>query len=116
VVLVATSLLTRIGVSLLKFGLRFLDCIQNLSSVPLVRSICSVRTSQATHYQTVELAFPLLLFFPRQRVALEIKRDLLQAECGRPEQSIKLAGLVFLVLHDEGVLLTEIRFAKICCR
>jgi hypothetical protein len=64
----------------------------------------------------VELALPLLLFFPRQCVALEIKRDLLQAECGRPEQSIKLAALVFLVLHDEGVLLTEIRFAKIRSR
>jgi hypothetical protein len=65
---------------------------------------------------TVERAVPLLLFFPRKRVALEIKRDLLQAECGRPEQSIKLAGLVFLVLHDEGVLLTEVRFSKLRSR
>ena len=74
----------------------------------------NVSTSQAT--QRWERVLPLLLFFPGQRVTLEIKRDLLQAECGRPEQSIKLAALVFLVLHDEGVLLTEIRFAKICCR
>ena len=69
-----------------------------------------------TSLSTVELALPLLLFFPRQRVALEIKRDLRQAECGRPEQSIELAASVLLVLHDEGVLLTEIRFAKIRCR
>jgi hypothetical protein len=49
-------------------------------------------------------------------VALEIKRDLLQAECGRPEQSIKLAALVFSVRHDESVLLPEIRFSKLCSR
>ena len=89
---------------------------QRTETVPLVRSTCNVSTSQATLYQRWERVLPLLLFFPRQRVALEIKRDLLQAECGRPEQSIKLAALVFLVLHDEGVLLTEIRFAKIRCR
>jgi hypothetical protein len=65
---------------------------------------------------TVERALPLLLFFPRKRPTLEIKRDLLQAECGRPEQSIKLAALVFLVLHDEGALLPEIRFSKLCSR
>jgi hypothetical protein len=76
----------------------------------------NVSTIQATHYQRWKRVLPLLLFFPRKRVALEIKRDLLQAECGRPEQSIKLAALVFLVLHDEGVLLTEICFAKIRCR
>jgi hypothetical protein len=34
---------------------------------------------------TVERALALLLFFPRKRPALEIKRDLLQAQCGRPE-------------------------------
>jgi hypothetical protein len=34
---------------------------------------------------TVERALPLHLFFSRKRPALEIKRDLLQAECGRPE-------------------------------
>jgi hypothetical protein len=116
VVRVATSLLTRIGVSLAEIGITFSRLHPKSFVSPLVRSTCGVRTSQATHYQTVELALPLLLFFPRQRVALEIKRDVLQAECGRPEQSIKLAALVFLVLHDEGVQLTEIRFAKICCR
>jgi hypothetical protein len=63
-----------------------------------------------------ERVLPLLLSCPRKRVALEIKRDLLQAECGRPEQSIKLAALVFLVLHDEGVLLTEVRFSKLRSR
>ena len=79
--------------------------------VPIRKSLCF--RIGGTRWERV---LPLLLFFPRQRVALEIKRDLLQAECGRPEQSIKLAALVFLVLHDEGVLLTEIRFAKIRCR
>ena len=68
-----------------EIGITFLDRVQYLSSVPLVRSTCKVSTSQATLYQRWERVLPLPLSCPRKRVTLEIKRDLLQAECGRPK-------------------------------
>jgi hypothetical protein len=86
--------------------------IQYLSPALFVCSTSKCKHDSGNSHQRWERVLPLLLSCPRKRVTPEIKRDLLQAECGRPEQSIKLAAFVFLVLHDEGVLLTEIRFSK----
>jgi hypothetical protein len=74
-------------------------------------------------YCLISSSFPnLLVYLPRAQ-AVKKTRGMVTGR-GKvkypwkfsPEQSIKLPALVFLVLHDEGVLLTEIRFAKICCR